>query len=140
MLKKLLAAPNTPLCHQLHYLQMATEKLSKALTTEGAARPARTHNALVKFLQTAKARPDFQRAFGYGDHTQFAAVINGLLPQAQLVEDLSPEGPDHPNPEYPWEAGGNIITPLDHPFASARFDNLRMAKLLKFLDKCFELT
>jgi hypothetical protein len=137
--KTLLSVPNTPLCQRLHYLQMATEKLSKALMTEGAVRPARSHDAFVRFLQAASRRPEIRRALGYDRRTQFAAVINGILPQAQLVEDLSPEGPDHPNPEYPWESGGSIISPLDYRFPGLHFENTRMIKLMKFLERCFEI-
>ena len=42
-----------PVCHKLHLLQMATEKLAKASLTPPGQRPLRTHNAFVKFVQAA---------------------------------------------------------------------------------------
>ena len=52
---------DAPLCHRLHYLQMATEKLAKGfLTPPGGARYGKTHDAFVRFLRVAKGRPEFQ--------------------------------------------------------------------------------
>ena len=45
-----------PACHRLHFLQMATEKLGKALLLAGQAELARvtgSHAAFVKFMQVA---------------------------------------------------------------------------------------
>ena len=53
-----LNANNYALCHQLHYLQMTTEKLAKGFQcpTEGKPYP-KTHFAFVKFLQQIKQQP-----------------------------------------------------------------------------------
>ncbi len=43
-----------PLCHRLHYLQMTTEKLAKGqMILAGGARLSNSHNAFVRFIQTA---------------------------------------------------------------------------------------
>ena len=38
-------------CHQLHYLQMITEKLAKAAYWKDGQPPPKSHRALVRFLQ-----------------------------------------------------------------------------------------
>ncbi len=127
-----------PLCQSLHYLQMATEKLANGfLTRSGGARYGRTHNAFVKFMRTAKTRPEFQAASRFTQAGQFVAFIDSLLGIAQRVEDLSPDGEDHPNPEYPWEVNGTIMMPLEYPFNDLPLDSPKMVKLLQFIDDCF---
>ena len=127
-------------CYRLHLLQMATEKLAKGLLTlPGAARYPSTHDAFVNFVTVAKTRRDVRLACGFSRRDAYAAYIDSLRPQAQAVEDLSPEGEDHPNPEYPWVAGGNVISPLDYPFREIDLQSPKMIKLLRFIEDCLTL-
>ena len=48
------------------------------------------------YLQQARAD------YGFKSYSAFTAFINSLLPLASAIEGLSPEGGNHPNPEYPW--------------------------------------
>jgi len=130
-----------PLCHQLHYFQMTTEKMAKGfLTPPGGPRYPKVHDAFVKFINVSKSRPEFRRASPFADSQQFARYVESLRHKAKEVEDLSPEGGDHPNPEYPWEVGGTIYTPLAYPFSSLDFGkNPQMMKLLKFVEDCLEI-
>ena len=122
ILKSLIAA-KAPLCHRLHYLQMTTEKLAKGrLTPSGGARYAKTHDAFVKFVVFAKQDIAIRQACGFNRHVVYTAYINSLMPLAAEIENLSPEGFDHPNPEYPWEAGGIILVPVEHAFANLDFE------------------
>ena len=74
---------NAPLCHQAHYVQMATEKLAKAYLCPPDGEPPRpTHDALVKFLRVCIERPEIRRRLGFGDVTICRAHIRGLLPLA----------------------------------------------------------
>ena len=117
------------LCHSLHYLQMATEKLAKGfLTRPGGTRYGRTHDALVKFMRLSKTRPEFQAACRFTQSGQFTAYVDSLLNIAQQVEDLSPEGGDHPNPEYPWETNGVIVIPRDYHLQNLAMENPKMNK------------
>ena len=129
-----------PLCQSLHYLQMATEKMAKGfLTRPGGSRYGRTHDAFVRFMRAARTRPEFQAASGFTRSSQFIAYVDSLLDIAQRIEDLSPEGIDHPNPEYPWETNGMIVIPLEYPFAELTLDGPKMVKLLQFIDDCFAI-
>ncbi|MDQ2730314.1 MAG: hypothetical protein M3Y56_01530 [Armatimonadota bacterium] len=131
-----------PVCYQLQYLQMATEKLAKSfLSSAAGTRPPRVHDAFVEFVTVAKRRDDLRRLSGYTKSSQFRAYVSSLLPKAREVEDLSPEGPDHPNPEYPWDVGGIIISPLDYEFSSLDpKKDTRMRKLIEFIEDCFRLS
>ena len=130
-----------PLCHQLHYLQMTTEKLAKSfLTPPGSTTYKRTHKAFEEFVKVVKGRSDFRKACGFeGRSDNFKAYINSLLSLAGNIESLSPEGEDHPNPEYPWMAGGIIYSPTEYPFTNLRFDNPKMVKMLEFIADCFRI-
>lgn len=130
---------DVPLCHKLHCLQMATEKLAKALQTPPGRRPDRTHTAFASFVQTATTNPQLRRISRYQNRAQYRAALSSLLPLAQSLEDLSPEGPDHPNPEYPWEQNGQVVSPLDYAWTGFQLQSPAMIRLLQFLDDCFSL-
>lgn len=138
MLLKLLNDEEVPLCQKLHYLQMTTEKLAKGfLTPPGGARYPNTHNAFAQFVAVARGRREIRNACSFSQTRPFVAYIDSLRPSAQAVEDLSPEGGEHPNPEYPWEVNGDIVSPLEHPFQDLDLRSPKMLKLLKFIESCF---
>jgi hypothetical protein len=114
--------PMKPACQQVHYLQMATEKLAKAIKCRWLpkkAQPPTHHVGFVETLRLITNRDrELRRRLKYGvDCNRFSEYITSLLPLAQAIEDLAPEGKrQKPNPEYPWNMGGNVICPLDYPF------------------------
>ena len=141
MFQRCLAEVDVPDCQRLHYLQMTTEKLAKALlTTINGPRPAMTHDAFVRFMRSAWSDPAVREVAGMAHRDQFRAFLRGLEALAQAIENLSPEGPDHPNPEYPWEASGTIISPLDHTFVELNLASPKMGKMLRFVEQCLTLT
>lgn len=95
----------------------------------------------MRFLQSAKTRSDLRREYNFATAPTFVfvAYIQALSPTAQAIEDLSPEGASHPNPEYPWKTGGKIITPFEHDFSDLKLSNPKMLKMLTFLESCFRL-
>lgn len=108
-------------CQQLHFLQMATEKLAKAfLCGLDNAPPKTSHDALTKFLRVIKGRPEIRKKLGYAkNHVAFASYIDSLLPIAGQIENLAPEGGNlrKINPEYPWESHtGEIVAPVDFKY------------------------
>ena len=120
---RLVNQTDVPLCQKLHSLQMTTEKMSKGfLTSAGAGKYKNTLDVFVDFLQSAKNRPNLRRVCGFENGVAFAAYVNGLRPTAVAIETLSPEGEPHPNPEYPWEVSGKIITPLEHDFPGLKIN------------------
>ena len=144
MLLKLLSEEDIPPCQSLHYLQMTTEKLAKGLLTRpGGSHYPKTHDAFARFVKKyARLNPDLQRACGCVNVSQYTAYLDGLRDLAQKIEDLSPDGGDHPNPEYPWEQNGSIVVPAScaFPDLDLRQQSAKMEKLLKFIAACFALT
>ena len=127
-------ASGKPISQQLHYLQMATEKLAKALSLgHRNDRPKTTHAALGRFLRISKNRPDLRRDLDYGgNYNAFVSYIDSLIPFAEKIERLAPRGGrlDEPNAEYPWQvAGSSVIAPLDHKFDDIWLDAVNMNKL-----------
>lgn len=140
ILELLRAASNVPLCQRLHYLQMATEKMAKGfLTPPGAGPYPKTHDAFVRFVRAARSRQYIRDACGFTRSEAFSAYLDSLLPLAREIENLSPEGEEHPNPEYPWEVNGAIYSPLRHPFAALDFRNVGMTRMMQFIENCLSI-
>jgi len=102
-----------PECHPLHYLQMATEKMSKAafealgVTTDLFSHVAFSH------APYHLARRDVARALGYKDFNVYRDFLRRAAPFFRRVDELSPSvglqtpggaATDGPNVEYPWQA------------------------------------
>lgn len=109
-------------CQQLHYLQMATEKLGKAYFCKPGLPPPRSHAALVPFLRSMGGIPQSRRdgiaaLFAFKPYLSFQAWINAALPVAYELERLAPAlAQDGPNPESPWPQGTPIHCPANFRF------------------------
>jgi hypothetical protein len=109
-----------PNCQCLHYLQMVTEKLSKAFLVAGDTKLENltgSHAAFVKFIRIMSGNRNLQRALGM-NKSQQKAKFKALLPLAREIELLAPAlAQGGPNPEYPWEdPSGKILAPVDYSF------------------------
>jgi hypothetical protein len=131
--------------HQLHYVQMVTEKLAKAYAVSMArdAPPVVSHAAFVRLLQTTKSRPEIRHQLGYEDAASFRQFIDSLLPLAERIERLAPNfaGTTNPNPEYPWEdrATGQVIAPVQFEFPEFDAKSPQMVKLERLLGALIRL-
>jgi len=140
-IRKLLNENQAPYAHQLHYLQMAWEKLAKGvLTLEDAVDPPEfSHRALVRCLQHLKTDRHLRRLLRYEDSSSFTRFINSLLPLADQIERLAPAlaGARQPNPEYPWQplVRGPVEVPVRFGFPQFNPRSQQMDKLDALLDK-----
>lgn len=131
------------LCHRLHYLQMASEKLAKSFLCHGTQRPSKkTHYVLVRFLKLTKLQSRVARLLNYdsNNHLSYCAYIDSLLAVASRVEDLAPAGGsfDKMNPEYPWEAAPGIVqAPVEYAFSE--FSPTDLAKLQTLISNLFRI-
>ena len=110
-------------CHQLHYLQMVTEKLGKAYFWRTGRPPRTTHASFVRFLQALDNRParDADRIaglLGFGRSQDLETWIPTITPLAYDLERLAPNlaGFNSPNPEYPWPHVAPVNAPVSFPF------------------------
>jgi hypothetical protein len=144
MIYKEFSKTRKPICQQLHYLQMATEKLAKSyLCSLQNGHPKITHFALVKFLKICKRQPDIRAKLGFENkHTRFSSYIDSLLPIADMIEQLAPVGTklDRPNPEYPWISNKEVIPPIDYDFSNFKDKHIQMSKFLKFIHKLIDVS
>jgi hypothetical protein len=123
-----------PICHALHYLQMATEMLGKAHAWEHGP-PGNTHRAFVGFLRSLRSNRDAQGQFGFhGQNENWRHVIRRSIPLVEAIEDLAPAlTPDGPNAEYPWPRAAPHTAPAEYSFAIWR-ELRKTAMGLQFLD------
>ncbi|MBI1915188.1 MAG: hypothetical protein HYS12_10685 [Planctomycetes bacterium] len=107
-----------PRCHTLHYLQMATEMLGKALAWRHGPPKKQTHRAFVPFLRSLAANRQAQKQLGYqGQNNSWKQFIRKSVPLAERVENLAPAlCKDGPNPEYPWPNAEPETAPAEHTF------------------------
>lgn len=110
-------------CHQLHYLQMVTEKLGKAYFWRTGRPPRASHASLVRFLQALDDRPRFDvdriaRLLGFGRSQNLENWIPTIAPLAYDLERLAPKlaGFNSPNPEYPWPHEAPAYAPVWYSF------------------------
>lgn len=129
------------MCHRLHYLQMATEKLAKAfLSPNNGSPPPKVHAALVRFLRISKGQPEIRRKLGYqNNYGAYCAYIDSLTDMASRIERLAPVGgQERVNPEYPWtEDNGNVACPVDYAFPE--FQRQEIVKFQQLTDGLFRI-
>lgn len=130
-------------CHMLHYLQMATEKISKAYLWRSGSPPPRSHVGFMRFLRALLSRPraDLSRianVFGFGRPRDMDAWVKQVSPLAYGLQQLVPaEANDGPNPEYPWPHEMPTNCPALHSFdlwVRLR-DHAQGRRLLKFIER-----
>lgn len=109
-------------CHLLHYLQMATEKLSKAYLWRSGHAPPRRHTGFVRFLRALlDRRAELDRiasVLGFRRREDLDNWVRAAHGLAYALQNVAPaEAGDGPNPEYPWPHEAPADCPVDHSFA-----------------------
>ncbi len=120
--KQWLAVNGVPVCHKLHYLQMACEKLAKAYLlrySSASEESLRTsHVAFPSFIEAYYASARVRHSY-IGRTAQLKSVKRGLRNIAREIEKLAPAVDRKQTPsnaEYPWESHGRVIAPCDYSF------------------------
>ncbi len=120
-----------PECHPLHHLQMACEKVAKAVHIQLGMDPERRSHVAFSRLPYSLARPDMGSRLGWRDGRAYLAFLRRTAPLFREIEQLSPAvGPstpgggsnEHPNTEYPWPrpSSEDWIAPAEHDFGILR--------------------
>jgi len=129
-----------PACHQFLFLQMASEKLGKAVLIAGHSNLetiSQSHAAFVMFMRIASNNRKLRRVLGI-KKSQQRAQFKTLLPLAYEIELLAPSlAQKGPNPEYPWkEIAGNILAPVEYSFPSVKrlLQTPQGVQLLKYVE------
>jgi len=109
-------------CHLLHYLQMATEKISKAYLWRSGHAPPKTHTGFVRFLRALIGRRPAEleriaKIFGFRRSADLDRWVSSVQILAYSLQNIAPaEANDGPNPEYPWPHAAPTHCPSDHTF------------------------
>lgn len=136
---RLLNDPAAAQCHIVHALQMATEKLAKALLASDQQPPPRMHTAFTNFVRFCGADVRLMRRLKMRSGA-YRAFVRSLLPIALEIERLAPSGAglNQPNAEYPWATADAVIAPVDHRFDSFHRNNPIWLKMARFLECVFD--
>lgn len=110
-------------CHQLHYLQMITEKLSKAYFWRFGKPPEKSHKGFSKFMRVLlqasqlRERDRLARIFGFKKFDEFKRWTSQVMPAINSIERLAPAlAGEGPNAEYPWPYDRPSSVPAHHKF------------------------
>lgn len=134
----LLARADIPDCHALQSLQMAGEKLGKALRMAAQAQGAAqySHAAIVKALRLVRNRRSAAAALSGGNRERLRFAVDSCLALANDLERLTPALAHGPNLEYPWLRGVEWIAPADFAFEVAgRLRSSDGARYVAFLER-----
>jgi hypothetical protein len=142
-----LAKQGHPVCHQLHFLQMAAEKISKAYFWRSGKAPRKSHAGFAQFIRTLPSstqsveRERVAQVLGFSSYNAFKSWANRGLPIAYDLEKLAPAlAMDGVNTEYPWPSSSPANTPVDHDFAVGRLlaENSEGRQFLRFLGRAIQ--
>jgi hypothetical protein len=115
-LRGMVATGEIEACHGLHFLQMATEKLSKAYFLRSNVR--RSHKYFSKFWCALPTVGRIRRELRYADSKTFRDDILSVAGLVSRIEQLAPDLADEgPNPEYPWPYPNYQHAPGSYHFA-----------------------
>jgi hypothetical protein len=119
----LLRKNNADPCHQLHYLQMVTEKLAKAYLWRSGKPPPKKHAGFAQFMKSLgdihpSNRARLATVLGFKNFKSLRTWIRSALPLVYELERLAPATAQNgPNPEYPWPQDAPTECPARHQFA-----------------------
>ena len=104
-------------CHRLHYLQMCTEKLSKAYFWRDRRQGEFGHAVFVHFLRAISNHRETAMGVTKSGVNALRSRIEDVMNLAEAIESLAPAlSADGPNPEYPWPRHLPTSAPVEHDF------------------------
>jgi hypothetical protein len=113
-----------PRCHQLHYLQMACEKLGKAYRLLHPACDVNDvvthHVGFERFINSYLRSPAMVSEY-HGKQARHREVCKTSRALAREIEKLAPSvdrGARPENAEYPWEHGSMVLVPCRYDFSA----------------------
>jgi hypothetical protein len=129
-------------CHLLHYLQMATEKLSKAYLWRSSNAPPKSHTGFVRFLKALLDRRNVELdriaiALGFSRREALHDWVRSVQALAYSLQNIAPaEAGNGPNPEYPWPHEAPTECPIGYTFAlwNQLINTGQGRKLMAFVD------
>jgi len=122
MYQLLSGMPGVPICHLLHYLQMAGEKIAKAYrfrdTDTAEDRLTTEHVAFSRFIQSYLGSPEIKQRYA-GKDEQLREIVKVARKLAREIEKLAPAVDRKTSPanaEYPWLDDGSVVVPCEFTY------------------------
>lgn len=138
---KFLRFHNKEACHQLHYLQMTFEKISKAhLASSDGSRPKPVPSVLLKFIDHLKRNRYYREQLG-NSQKQFETVLRKVRPMAQYLEEIVPKANNETSEstEYPWIGiNHELIVPCNHHFSSHYQNESVFMPFIQFVERLLQ--
>ncbi|WP_433926598.1 MULTISPECIES: hypothetical protein [Sorangium] len=114
--------PGVPICHLLHYLQMAGEKVAKAYrfrdTDTDEERLTTEHVAFSRFMQSYLGSPEIKQRYA-GKDELLRETVKVARKLAREIEKLAPAVDREISPanaEYPWSDDGRVVVPCEFTY------------------------
>ncbi len=139
----LLEKRDLPACHQLHYLQMACEKLAKAHLIATGSNPLeiqQSHCYVAKQIPIIAKNVVAREAGRLRSDTWIVRAIHGLAQQIEMLSPSCDDGGRTPsNCEYPWVmADGRVVAPAQFNFALDSLHGKAGVKLVKIVGEAID--
>lgn len=125
----LLLEEDVPICQQLHFLQMACEKVSKAYRIQGGEAPdavQASHVTAAKTIPVIAKQLLGRNLIPVQGADKVLHAIGRLAREVELLSPAVRDGGNRPdNCEYPWaDDRGGLHIPADFPFSElSRIDS-----------------
>ncbi len=133
-----------PRCHQLHYLQMACEKLAKAYRLRDLDSDvdelAAKHVGFAKFVNAFLRSPRVLEEYA-AKQSAHRAISKSAVTLARAIEELAPATARRHSPanaEYPWESGDDVVVPCEYAYPGlSLLDAPGGRAFLKLIERAF---
>lgn len=126
MYQLLSGTTGVPICHLLHYLQMAGEKIAKAYrfrdTDTAEDRLTTEHVAFSQFIQRFLGSPEFKKRYEKKEE-QLREIVKVARKLAREIEKLAPAVDRETSPanaEYPWLDDGRVVVPCEFTYPNLK--------------------
>ncbi len=135
--REMLIEQGAELCHRLHFLQMASEKVCKAHLSAGSDnQDVRHSHAYIAAVIPVLARQFYSRRNLRSPLSHWQVVqLRRLANEVELLAPACDAGESRPdNSEYPWlDAQGEIQTPCEYRFPNIDDRDKSITLLVKLL-------
>jgi hypothetical protein len=140
--REYLAEAAADICHQLHFLQMASEKVCKAhlIQSEGYKSFKKRHDVVAKTLPLL-ARQIFGSEPGFKLKQGQRTAIRKMAHEIELLSPMCHESETRPdNCEYPWLDGkGEVQAPCRHNFSGLVENGRTMIQVIQLIRRAAKM-
>jgi len=130
-----LAEACAELCHQLHFLQMASEKVCKAhrIEAEGYEKLKNRHDVIAKTLPVL-AKQVFSSEYHFDPKHGQRGAIQRIAREIELLSPSCDRETRPDNSEYPWlNVKGEVQAPCLYSFSSLMEDRRTLIQIIQVI-------